>query len=55
VAVVTETGTLGDALDDAFFVLGVPGTREYLRRLAPTEVFFFEPKGGGSRCLHLVN
>jgi thiamine biosynthesis lipoprotein len=55
VAVLTATGTEGDALDDAFFVLGVPGTREYLERLAPTEVFFFEPGGGGSRRLHLVN
>jgi len=54
VAVITDTGTRGDALDDAFFVLGLAGTREYLGRLAPTEVFFFESSGQGSRCVHLV-
>src|SRR5205823_4576390 len=34
VAVLTSSGTAGDALDDAFFVLGPERTREYLKRLA---------------------
>jgi FAD:protein FMN transferase len=55
VAVVTLTGTAGDALDDAFFVMGVSGTREYLKRLPPTEVFFFLPHRRGWRLVRLVN
>jgi len=43
VAVLTDTGTAGDALDDAFFVLGAARTRAYLRRLPATEAFFFLP------------
>jgi thiamine biosynthesis lipoprotein len=53
VAVITDTGTAGDALDDAFFVLGVTGSREYLRRLPATEVFFFLPRGRGFRLVRL--
>jgi thiamine biosynthesis lipoprotein len=41
VAVMTETGTAGDALDDAFFVLGPGGSRRYLNQVAGTEVFYF--------------
>jgi thiamine biosynthesis lipoprotein len=41
VAVITETGTQGDALDDAFFVLGPVGSRNYLQRLEGVEAFFF--------------
>jgi FAD:protein FMN transferase len=52
VAVVTDTGTTGDALDDAFFVLGLSESREYLKGLARTEVFFFLPSG---RVVHLAN
>ena len=44
VAVVTESGTRGDALDNAFFVVGVERTRERLRTLPGTEVVFFLPK-----------
>jgi hypothetical protein len=33
VAVLAASGTEGDALDDALFVLGVDRSREYLRRL----------------------
>jgi len=44
VAVLTESGTLGDALDNAFFVAGVARTRERLSRLPGTEVIFFLPK-----------
>jgi thiamine biosynthesis lipoprotein len=55
VAVVTDTGTAGDALDDAFFVLGVEGSREYLRRLPATDAFFFLPRGHGWRLVRLGN
>ncbi len=41
-----ESGTAGDALDDAFFVLGVAGSREYLKRLPPTEALLFLPDDG---------
>lgn len=43
VAVLSSTGTAGDALDNAFFVLGPEGSRDYLRRLTGTEAFFFVP------------
>jgi FAD:protein FMN transferase len=43
VAVLASSGTAGDALDDAFFVLGPEGSRPYLRRLKDTEAFFFQP------------
>ena len=37
VVVLSRTGTEGDALDDAFFVLGPEGSRGYLSRLRSTE------------------
>ena len=43
VAVLTTTGTAGDALDNAFFVLGPEQGRAYLHRLHATEVIFFLP------------
>jgi thiamine biosynthesis lipoprotein len=43
VAVLTTTGTAGDALDNAFFVLGPEQSRAYLDRLHDTEVIFFIP------------
>jgi len=43
VAVLTGDGTAGDALDDAFFVLGVSRSRVYLKRLPDTEAFVFLP------------
>ena len=43
VAVLTDRATAGDALDDAFFVLGPEGSRAYLRRLPRTEAMFFLP------------
>jgi FAD:protein FMN transferase len=46
VAVLARTGTAGDALDNAFFVLGPDGSRDYLSRLPETEVFFFVPDSG---------
>ena len=49
VAVLATTGTAGDALDNAFFVLGPDGSRPYLQTLPNTEVFFFcrRPLAGG--------
>jgi thiamine biosynthesis lipoprotein len=41
--VVADTGAAGDALDNAFYVLGPRGGRTYLKQLAGTEVFFFLP------------
>jgi thiamine biosynthesis lipoprotein len=56
VAVIAGSGTAGDALDDVFFVQGVEKGRDYLKRLPPTEVFFFLPKAGqGWRLVHLKN
>jgi thiamine biosynthesis lipoprotein len=43
VAVLTDTGTAGDALDDAFFVLGPERSAKLLKRNPATEVFFFLP------------
>jgi thiamine biosynthesis lipoprotein len=43
VAVLTRSGTAGDALDNAFFVLGPELSRSYLRKLPGTEVLFFLP------------
>jgi thiamine biosynthesis lipoprotein len=41
VAVLASTGTAGDALDNAFFVLGPEHSREYLKKLPGAEVMFF--------------
>ena len=43
VAVLAASATAGDALDNAFFVLGPEGSRPYLRRLPGTEAMFFLP------------
>jgi thiamine biosynthesis lipoprotein ApbE len=45
VAVLSETAVAGDALDDAFFVLGPEGSRSYLRTLSGVEAMFFMPNG----------
>ena len=45
VAVLSDSATAGDALDNAFFVLGPEGSRAYWTRLARTDVFFFLPDG----------
>lgn len=42
-AILASTGTGGDALDDALFVLGPERSRSYLRRLTDTQVMFFLP------------
>ena len=44
VVVLAPTGTDGDALDDAFFVLGPERSRAYLHRLHSTDVLFFLPR-----------
>lgn len=41
VAVLASSGTAGDALDNAFFVLGQEPSRDYRARLSDVEVFFF--------------
>jgi FAD:protein FMN transferase len=43
VAVLSDTGTASDALDDALFVMGVDRARAYLRRLPGAEALFFLP------------
>jgi thiamine biosynthesis lipoprotein len=54
VAVLAGSGTVGDALDDAFFVEGVEKSREHVRRLPGTEVLFFLPRAkGGWRMVRL--
>jgi thiamine biosynthesis lipoprotein len=54
VAVLTSTGTAGDALDDALFVLGVQKSRGYVRRLAATDAYFFVPDAAkGWRVEHV--
>lgn len=45
VAVLTENGTDGDALDDSFYVLGVEKSKALLAKYSDTEVFFFLPAG----------
>src|SRR6185503_12013284 len=41
VAVLTSTGTAGDALDNAFFVMGPERSRAFLKTLPATEAMFF--------------
>ncbi len=54
VAVLTDSGTAGDALDDALFVQGVEAGRRYLKRLAGTEAWFFLPAARGAwRMVHV--
>jgi len=53
VAVLTDDGTDGDALDDALFVLGPTKSAEYLNRYPSVEAFFFVPDS--SRGWTLVN
>jgi thiamine biosynthesis lipoprotein ApbE len=43
VAVLAATGTAGDALDDALFVMGPGRSAAYLKKLPGTEAFFFLP------------
>lgn len=45
VAVLTQNGTDGDALDNSFYVLGLERSKALLTRYPGTEVFFFLPGG----------
>jgi thiamine biosynthesis lipoprotein len=45
VAVLTTTGTAGDALDNVLFVQGVAEARRTVERLPGTEAYFFLPDG----------
>jgi thiamine biosynthesis lipoprotein len=45
VAVLSDTGTAGDALDNVLFVQGVEVGRAFLRHLRATGALFFLPKG----------
>jgi thiamine biosynthesis lipoprotein len=45
VAVLTQNGTDGDALDDSFYVLGLEKSKPLLTKYPDTEVFFFLPGG----------
>jgi thiamine biosynthesis lipoprotein len=53
VAVLTGTGTAGDAIDDALFVMGSARGRTYLKSLPGSEAFFFLPDARrGWRVVH---
>ena len=43
VAVLTDTGTAGDALDNVFYVLGIEKSQSASTRFKPVEVLFFLP------------
>ena len=43
VAVIAQTGTAGDALDNVFYVQGVARSRQLLHHFSDTEVYFFLP------------
>jgi thiamine biosynthesis lipoprotein len=45
VAVTSRTGTEGDALDDALFVMGVDAGRRYLQRFPEIEAWIWVPDG----------
>jgi thiamine biosynthesis lipoprotein len=47
VAVITDSGTRGDALDNAFYVAGIDATRRRLAALRATRAIFFLPSGSG--------
>lgn len=55
VAVIADTGTAGDALDNVFYVLGVEKSRNYLKRLSGTEAFFFLPDEGREKRWKVVH
>ncbi len=46
VAVVTDTGTSGDALDNVFYVLGVERSRACVHKFSAAEAIFFLPEAG---------
>jgi len=46
VAVITNDGVSGDALDNVFYVLGIERSRAWLNKFSATEVIFFLPESG---------
>jgi thiamine biosynthesis lipoprotein ApbE len=54
VAVLAKSGTAGDALDNAFFVLGPEAGQAYLNELPDTEVVFFLPSASLAGPLKMV-
>jgi thiamine biosynthesis lipoprotein len=48
VAVITDTGTEGDALDNVFYVQGVKWSRKSLPKFPVRKVIFFLPEAGNS-------
>jgi thiamine biosynthesis lipoprotein len=48
VAVVSESGLAGDALDNVFYVQGVEWSRRSWQKFPVFEIIFFLPEGGGS-------
>src|SRR5262249_5792179 len=46
VAVITNDGTSGDALDNVFYALGVERSRAWLKKFSASEVIFFLPEPG---------
>ena len=56
VAVIAQTGTAGDALDNVFYVQGVARSRQLLHHFSDTEVYFFLPdKTKQWKMIHLKN
>jgi FAD:protein FMN transferase len=53
VAVLADSGTTGDALDNAVFVKGVERSRTYLEQYPATAVYFFLPAEQGWRMVRL--
>jgi FAD:protein FMN transferase len=53
VAVTSLTGTDGDALDDALFVMGVERSREYLRIVPGSSAWFWLQRANGARLVRL--
>jgi thiamine biosynthesis lipoprotein len=51
VAVLAATGTEGDAMDDALFVMGPDASRPYLRRRPGVKALFLLPDGSGWRLV----
>ncbi|HXI27657.1 MAG TPA: FAD:protein FMN transferase [Vicinamibacterales bacterium] len=52
VVVLARSGTEGDVLDDAFFVLGAEGSRAYIDRLRSVDAFFFLPRADAWKTIH---
>ena len=53
VAVLATTGTAGDALDDALFVMGVERSRAYLETIPATDALFFLPDATGWKSVRI--